>query len=245
MGFLSAHTPTLQKAELLDISDRDLISTISLPDLQIIMNLLPNQAHKIHYLQKRKVVEESFTYFGDELDLLGLYLKTSFNLPENSETNWIISDLASSVYKFYGTGRFLNDRDEKPSINTTQYFMDIINSLQDRSTPGWSVLTSFLLNIPHGDQKEIEKGILSLREENLKNHQFIYANYRYRLLGTEYILMIYFHDLSDKDERDELMYQVMNQLKEEKGILEFAAIGFNKSNERYPYNLAGYFSYNP
>jgi len=53
-----------------------------LADLEIVFDILPSTAHKIHYLRRREDLETNLSYKGDELDLLGFYLASGFNIGE-------------------------------------------------------------------------------------------------------------------------------------------------------------------
>jgi hypothetical protein len=56
--------------------------TISLVDLENIFDLLDSPLQKLHYLKRRAELPPRLDMFGDELDLLALYLANAFNLGE-------------------------------------------------------------------------------------------------------------------------------------------------------------------
>jgi hypothetical protein len=59
--------------------------TISLSDLKVVLDILDNPVERMHYLQRRRAIQENWNYLGDELDLLGLYVSTGLNVGAESE----------------------------------------------------------------------------------------------------------------------------------------------------------------
>lgn len=60
--------------------DHALAPCILLADLEVVFDILEPIGQKVHYLRRRAELEGRMSYIGDELDLLGLYIGTGFNL---------------------------------------------------------------------------------------------------------------------------------------------------------------------
>jgi hypothetical protein len=53
---------------------------MSLADFETLFDFLEHPIQILHYLLRRQEIEEEFFYIGDEVDLMGLYEKTLFDL---------------------------------------------------------------------------------------------------------------------------------------------------------------------
>jgi hypothetical protein len=82
IGMISSNLKKLIEAKVTNRSIKKLAPSISLTDLESVFELLTLEAEKIHYLQRRREIEDHIDYEGDELDLLGLYLDNGFNIGE-------------------------------------------------------------------------------------------------------------------------------------------------------------------
>lgn len=57
-----------------------LTHSLSLFDLLVVLEILDHPSDVLHYLSRRSELERSRFLVGDELDLLGFYLQTGFNV---------------------------------------------------------------------------------------------------------------------------------------------------------------------
>jgi len=78
LGIVGTILKMLVDAGVTDKSMTELITSVNLPDLQIIFELLDSQPQKIHYLQKRREFEVHNRFSGDEMDLLAFYLQNKW-----------------------------------------------------------------------------------------------------------------------------------------------------------------------
>lgn len=72
-------------------ADHQLAPTITIADLICISDILDHPLTYLHYLGERIYLQKSFSLFGDELDFLGLYLITGFNIAGLREEDCIFS----------------------------------------------------------------------------------------------------------------------------------------------------------
>ncbi|MEG4226361.1 hypothetical protein QUA35_09405 [Microcoleus sp. N9_B2] len=77
--------------------------TIALADLEVVFDILTSVSQKIHYLVRRAELEEHMQYRTNELNLLGFYLETRFNLgkEEFEPREWMISGMSEKVDEYY------------------------------------------------------------------------------------------------------------------------------------------------
>jgi hypothetical protein len=54
--------------------------TISIGDLDVIVQTLVRPSEKLHYLVRWNVSEQWVNFYGDEMDLLAFYLETRFHI---------------------------------------------------------------------------------------------------------------------------------------------------------------------
>src|SRR4029450_3203580 len=83
--------------------DHQLPPTMILGNLKAEFEILETRTEKIHYLQRRQVIQTTINYFGDEIDLLGLYLANGFDVGsiEGGEVDLTITGMSSPIDEFF------------------------------------------------------------------------------------------------------------------------------------------------
>ncbi|MEG8022124.1 hypothetical protein [Sphingomonas aerolata] len=79
VGPLSAHWPRLKDAGLVP-KDADIAPTMSIFELETVLESLTMEVERCHYLSRRGELEQQVAYIADELDLLAFYIETQFNV---------------------------------------------------------------------------------------------------------------------------------------------------------------------
>ena len=216
-------------------------SSINLNDLEVVFEVLESVPQKIHYLQRRKEIEDSLEFIGDEIDLLSMYLENGFNFGkiEKSDTHFLNLVLLSKRIDAYITDSYNGLEHEKPTLKLTKWWRDILNFLEERKPQNWLEKSYILLNMPYSDQEEFEKLFKKQSEDMLKgnledknNNFLIYkssSSYRrFVLIGYNYL------DI-EKEIRDQMLLNVIESEKvDTKGII---VIGNNLNKNIYPYSL--------
>lgn len=130
LGMTGSNLKKLIKAGITDKPIEDLATSISLTDLEIVFDLLPSTAEKIHYLQRRRELEANVEYEGDELDLLALYLDDGFNMDNYiKKYSSIHVTLKSKELDNYIIGSAQNERVRKPILRKSKWWADILTRL--------------------------------------------------------------------------------------------------------------------
>lgn len=164
--------------------DANLINTqyplapcIMLADLEVILDLLERSYLRLHYFRRRSELNLKLNTFGDELDMLGMYLDTGFNLGTmNVEHKTILNMGYSNKLDRYYTLKDEGIASKKPKPNTSEWFIHLCEQFYTRSRLGWSEIACALLSIPHSDQVKMGNHIRSLAKrlkegKALKNGQ--------------------------------------------------------------------------
>jgi hypothetical protein len=138
--------------------DHTLAPCILLTDLETIFDVLESQGDKVNYLKRRAELAESMRTIGDELDHLGLYLKTGFNLGEVESGGIILQlDRMSQPVDDYCVARAQGVHRPKPKLRTTKWWSDICKFVETRSFWRWSEVVNILLSVSFEEQQRAER----------------------------------------------------------------------------------------
>lgn len=145
--------------------DHQLAPTISLADLLCVIDILDNPLLLLHYLSERMHFQDSYQLMGDELDFLGLYLVTGFNIGTPDKENvFAPSGMSAPIDRYY------NSRDAgihipKPRASLSPHFRQIVARLCERQPHGWTTAGLHLLSSASpSEQREIERHLVKLRK---------------------------------------------------------------------------------
>jgi hypothetical protein len=137
-------------------SDHSLAPTILIADLHCIIDILDQPLLFLHYLSERVHLQKAFSLIGDELDFLGLYLETGFNIAGLKEENSTFSPTGMSApIDNYYIGRDAGISVEKPVANLSKLFRDIIGRLAEKQFEGWTTIGLQLLASADPDEQAL------------------------------------------------------------------------------------------
>jgi hypothetical protein len=244
LGAIGCNLKKLISANIISHKLSELSPSISYSDLEIIFEILTTQAEKIHYLSRRREFEAHVNFQGDEMDLFGFYLDNGFNIGEVEfdENFYINLTLKSKVLDPYFIGMQRGVKVEKPTLQKTKYWSDILLKI-DSISENWLVSSFILLNQSKEDQIEYEKKLKLLKgmvinDQCEKKHNFLFM--RFGPERRKYILVGYPYKDTDKETRDEIIYEIVGQIEEEVNVKGYLIIGYNLNSSDYPYSfLAG------
>ncbi|KQT33657.1 hypothetical protein ASG29_06505 [Sphingomonas sp. Leaf412] len=126
--------------------DHVLAPMMNIADLLAIADVLDRPVIFLHYMAERGPFQRHFQLLGDELDFLGLYLESGFNLggvPQ--EMSLSPSGMSEAIDRYYDArdaGRIL----EKPRPKLGRYFASILDALATRRPAGWTLIGMHLLS---------------------------------------------------------------------------------------------------
>lgn len=213
---------------------------ILLADLEVVFDTLETKAHKIHYLKRRSDIEANMSYKGDELDLLGFYLDTGFNigLTEHSNTHLILTSASKEVDAYYGALDVGIER-EKPKPKMTQWWSDICKGLEKRDFYQWSDVANIVLSFAYEEQTETEKRFSQLRKNIHKNWKVLNHLCSIILIPNERkndAISVYGFKDKAKDERYQKMENIATQIFESSHVTKCLVIAINIDRQDYPYS---------
>lgn len=221
--------------------DHEIAPCMLLADLEIVFDILKNTPEKIHYLKRRAELEAHADYKGDELDLLGFYLKTGFNIgdAEFDGTHLLLTEMSHPIDTYYEAC----DESvliEKPELKLTKWWTDICQKLQDRKVHQWSDIANILLNVSYDEQEKL----IGKFKKIIKN---VHKNWRVRNHLCSIIMVphkrrkdalaIFGFKEQRKDERYDSMEDIASQIFAQSHVDRCLVIGVNIDKMHYPYSL--------
>lgn len=153
--------------------DHALAPSILIADLICIADILDNPLLFLHYLSERAYLQKSFNLLADEIDFLGLYLSTGFNLAalRGKFTQFSPGGMSAPIDRYY-TGRDNGINAPKPRMELRPLFRNIAERLTAVKPPGWTLIGFHLLSCADpAEQKAIERSLLKLRGIVRKNYR--------------------------------------------------------------------------
>ena len=154
--------------------DHSLSPCILLADLKVVFDVLEPMGQKVHYLRRRADLAGHSKIMGDELDYLGLYLGTGFNLgnTEFDETLRLQLVEMSKPIDEYCVARAEGIVRPKPQLRLTRWWADICAFVEKRRPEGWTEIICILLGLSIDEQdnaaRMFEKSKVSVR--NRRHH---------------------------------------------------------------------------
>lgn len=241
LGSIASNLKKLIEAGITTKRLEDLAPSVSVTDLESVLELLPLEVEKIHYLARRREFEAHMDYEGDELDLLGFYLDTGFNVGQDEYTKNSVLNmlLKSKELDPYFVGSREGKKVKKPSLSMTTWWRDILTRISEVRLDGWIETGFILLNIPVGDQVKFEREFKALVQRVKQGNVDMPHNFVIGKFGPDrrrYVLAGYPFTTIDKQVRnsviDELIHSEFNE-----GVRGIAVIGVNLNSPSYPYSV--------
>jgi hypothetical protein len=220
--------------------DHPLAACILLADLEIVFDILESTSQKIHYIKRRAELEANMKYNGDELDLLGFYLLTGFNIGEAEFSGQFIQLVAMSdkIDEYYIALDNGIQRD-KPRLKMTQWWRDICNKLEERNFHQWSDIANILLSFSFSEQQAAERGFKKIKKNVFKNwrqkNHLCSAIMIPNMHRTDAIGLYAYRD-REKEKRQERMQNIAAQIFENPHVQRCVILGLNIDKEHYPYS---------
>lgn len=242
LGMMGSNLKQLIKAGVTSKKIEELATSVSLTDLQIVFDLLPLAAEKIHYLQRRRELEANVQYMGDELDLLAWYLDDGFNLGKDlAKIGFFKMDLKSKELDNYIIGSAYGEKVVKPELTKTRWWKDMLLRLEEKQFQTWLETSYILLNVPIDGQEYLEK-FVDEQEQKMHNGKAEYLH-NWILLETaekerRFAIAGYSYFDSLREERDAVVGDILYDARMD-GAKGKLVIGMNIDEAHYPYSVLG------
>lgn len=226
-------------------SDHPIAPCILLADLEIVFDILESTPHKIHYIKRRADLEEHFDYKGDELDLLGFYLQSGFNVgeAEYSGDHFALVAMSKLINRYY-TALEEGIVTSKPVPKMTRWWKDICAKIETRGFHQWSDIANVLLSVSFEDQEAIAKKFKQITKNVHKNWRTPSHNCAIVMIPhrrrADALVVVAFKE-RDKDSRYTRMENVAAGVFESSHVNRCLVIGINIDKLHYPYSLIAVF----
>lgn len=168
------HLPTKWdqiNSELRLFSNKDYPWVLSVVDLDVISEILSEPAQFIHYITRRIGIEQSDQkIFGDELDLLGMYLNQGlyYQTKEYEKVDLIgllgmSRDIDEYMFRKYALGEHV----EKPSGSEPKEFTDLIAAISRLDIPHRSDIALAILDLSGNTRMNLMAHISQAKERTM------------------------------------------------------------------------------
>jgi hypothetical protein len=154
-------------------ADHPVAPSILIADLRCVADILDNPLLFLHYLSERSHVQKSFDLLGDELDFLGLYMSSAYNLAALAgEADFFnVSGMSSTIDEYYEAVS-AGIKKPKPEMQLRPLFRDIVKRLSEVKQRGWTLLGFHLLECADpSEQRAVERSLMKLRRYVQKNYR--------------------------------------------------------------------------
>jgi hypothetical protein len=154
-------------------SEHALAPSILISDLNCLAEILDNEVLFLHYLSERAHLQKEHQLLGDELDYLGLYLQSGFNLAtiRDDQSELVVSGMSSSIDRYYQAleaGLTV----PRPKMNLRPLFRKITDRISLVRAEGWTLLGFHLISSADpAEQQAVERNLKKLRRFVQKNYE--------------------------------------------------------------------------
>jgi hypothetical protein len=151
--------------------DIELATTLNIADFQCITEILEKESFFVHYFTERQRFQKAVNVMADELDWLGFYLETGFNIwgIEDKRRTLGLTGMSRVVDRYY-TSLDAGLKVQKPIPNVHPFFSSLISSIEARAFLGWLDISIDLLRCAdYTEQGKIDKMLTQLKSKVRKN----------------------------------------------------------------------------
>lgn len=215
--------------------------TISLANLKAVAQILDHDAQFIHYLAERQSLQQRAQLLGDEMDMLGLYLKTGLNSAV-VERGWplvSVSGMSADIDRWFAAGPN-SGRLPKPRLAMHPYFAKVGKAIDGHARAGrLGIALDILRAFGIDEQTRIVRGLEKLKKQangNRTSDKTATLTYAPAHLGrTAIAFHVYPRELRDR--RHELSHRLGKTILEDTGRRRCLLIGRDTSRwqEAYSY----------
>jgi hypothetical protein len=194
-------------------NDLPLALTLNIADFGCVADILSEPLFFIHYLHDRSRIQKATKILGDELDYLGLYLKSGFNLGtlERGEYHVAISGMSNPIDHYY-TSRDAGVAVPKPQPKVHRYFTTVLREMARRDFESWTTAGLDLLRSGSLDEQErAVRGMERLRANVRRNYRDPAHECCMIIIppeGREGIVMFYVYNDAAREKRNDIVSQL-------------------------------------
>lgn len=157
----------LASAGLTDDAVDALVYSVSLADLELVVDLLSHPSEFLHWLGRRAELARATWLSGDEMDLLGLYLATGFNLGEkefDSSVTLNVTGMSDPIDVWHIRSQ-AGLRAERPVVVRTEWWEACLDRLERQRPRRWSEIGVAMCNVAPPEQRRLNDAREILRRD--------------------------------------------------------------------------------
>lgn len=158
--------PSLMADAGLINSKYPLAPCLTVSDLEVVTQILDEPFLRLHYLRRRAELLPKISQIGDELDSLGFYLDTGFNLGEveSGGSRLVMPGYSGKIDRYF---TYIDEQRPsiKPKPNLSPWIFFICEQLRDRGSVGWTEIAFHLLCLTREEQEKVESKIRTIQRK--------------------------------------------------------------------------------
>jgi hypothetical protein len=214
---------------------------MTLMDLSVIIDILNAPWRILYYLGLRAQIEESFSYTGNELELLGLFLTSDVNscISASTEAHLFLSGMSKDVDQFY-ISQSAGISAKKPELRQTKLFCDIEKKIASSMQHGWMDSLEIILGCSYREQEKLLK-MFSWVKKNVRKHRNQPDHHCSVVLGPYGLrrngLIFYGFHTSDSEARHDRISILADRFFSETDSKLCLILGFRIDVDDYPYSI--------
>ncbi len=230
-------------------SNLQISPTILLADLEIIFEILEGSCEKLHYLMRREEFEQNAEYIGEEIDLLGFYLDTGFNIGEldfkHNTHNKLCFSGASNIFDPFFLKELPEKETPKPKRKLTDWWRKIIHRIETQQFQRWTEAGCMLLNFAYNEQLEFEKNFKHTKKvvnKSWEKPDHINTCILINEIAPERgaVAGLAYKRLS-REKRNLTIENTIEQTMDISEVNQVFVIGVDVEHNDYPYTVGGYY----
>jgi hypothetical protein len=225
--------------------DHPISACVLLADLEIVFDILEMTAQKIHYIKRRSELEANMNYMGDEIDLLGFYLVSGFNIgdTEFNGDHIQLTRMSQNIDEYYIAFDEGFQR-TKPKLKLTQWWTDICKEIEERNFHQWSDVANVMLSFSFSEQQNIERHFNNIKKNVLKhwqNENHLCSTTVIPNMHRSEALGLYAYREVAKANLKNHMDNIASRIFDNPHVQRCLILGVNIDKEHYPYSTLALF----
>ena len=190
IGPLLANSPRLVAAGLIK-PDVDLSPSMTIFELETVLEVVSFELERCYYLARRAEFERNVTYTADELDLLGFYLQTQFNVGEDEFEGRDFQLYGLSEEYATGYSEAQSAGLAPPKVRRTALWTRLLTLLESERVIGWTRLGQRLLRVDYEGQELFERTLRQgFREVARHPNTFFTTGFTYGAPGRQHTVAL-------------------------------------------------------
>lgn len=243
LGALSSRWPDLVEAGLI-AADLPYTPTMSVADLDVVIELLEGPAEVVHYLRRRAAFEQNADYVADEYDLVAFYLDTGFDIGiiEYDGTHLGIYGMSALLDEWFSRRAPGQQPPKKPRPKRTRLWRELLRQLETRRPPGWIEMSHRLLDVDFEVQSALEQAMPQMRRQIQRSRKPVdmqTANVSNPTIPRRSPAVFAVYKATSRSERDDLILFAGAEWVEKADTEDCLVVGFNVNEPADGYSEIG------